>query len=391
MSTESAALPKVKSEKSGTKNKRKISNTAIIILALFILWIVFNVLTTGSFLSPRNISNLFRQMSITAILATGMMFVIISGEIDLSVGSGMALLGGIASILNVKYGMGMTTVIPITIILGILIGLWNGYWVAYKKVASFIVTLSGMLAFRGILVGITGGKTIAPIGESFKVIGQSYISSSIGFVLALLLIGYISYSRVSDRRNRIEYKLEVVSKKKFIIDIGLIASGILFVTFILNSYNGIPVPVFIMLCLLGIFTYIANKTAYGRTIYAVGGNIEATKLSGVDTKRVKLIIYVFLGILTAVAGLILTSRLGAGSVSAGTNAELDAIASCVIGGASMAGGIGSIPGALLGALVMATLDNGMSMLNVEPSMQYVVKGLILLLAVWMDTASKKKR
>jgi len=377
--------------KSNKKIKNKISNTAIIIIALIILWLGFNTLTDGSFLSPRNISNLFRQMSITSILAIGMMFVIISGEIDLSVGSGMALLGGISAILNVKYGMSLTSIIPIIIILGALIGFWNGYWVAYKNVASFIVTLSGMLVFRGIVVGLTGGKTISPISDSFKLIGQSYINTTLGYILAILVVAIIIFVRFYERKQMLNYGFDVTSKKSFIVKTLLISFGILLIAFILNSYNGIPMPVLIMLIILCIFIYIAKKTALGRMIYAVGGNSEATKLSGIDVKKVKLIIYIALGVLTGIAGLILTSRLGAGSVSAGTNAELDAIASCVIGGASMGGGIGGIPGALLGALVMSTLDNGMSMLNVSPSFQYIIKGLILLFAVWMDMASKKKK
>ncbi|MGL5855579.1 MAG: sugar ABC transporter permease [Cetobacterium sp.] len=379
----------LKNKKSFLKNILS-QNIFMIILSIVFIWIVFSFFTDGKFLTARNISNLFRQMSITGMISIGMIFVIISNEIDLSAGSAMALLGGIAAILNVKLGLGVVPVVIITLLLGMLIGIWNGFWVSLK-IPSFIVTLAGMLAFRGILVGITGGRTIAPVSSSFKLIGQSYIPNFVSYIIILILISFIIFSSILDRKNKIENELEVESETNMYIRILWKSLLMLTGVFLLNQYYGVPTPVMILIIFIAIFSFIAKKTVFGRLMYAVGGNKEAVRLSGINVDRVKISIYVVHGILVAIAGLILTSRLAAASVSAGTNAELDAIAACYIGGASTSGGVGTVFGAILGALVMASLDNGMSMMNVEPSWQYVVKGLILLLAVLFDILSKRKK
>ncbi|MBP9479293.1 MAG: sugar ABC transporter permease [Sebaldella sp.] len=371
--------------------KAKNSNMFILFLALIVIWGVFIIVTGGNFINFRNISNLLRQMSITGILSIGMIFIIISGEIDLSVGSQMALLGGIAAIMDVTFKFPFLLTVLITLVLGLIFGIWNGYWVAKKSVPSFIVTLSGMLVFRGILIGITGGQTISPISSAFKILGQSYVPKSLSYVIGIAFVLLLVYSKLSDRKSKLANNMKVSDLKNDIF--GIIINGILIFLgiIILNSYEGIPTPVLLMAVLIIIFSFVANKTAYGRTVYAIGGNINAAKYSGIDTKKIKMIIYIVNGFLVAMAGLVLTSRLGAGSVSAGTNAELDTIAACVIGGASLSGGKGKVTGAILGALIMASLDNGMSMLNVEPSWQYVVKGLILLFAVLFDVRSQKKK
>ncbi|MBZ4683931.1 MAG: inner-rane translocator [Fusobacteriales bacterium] len=363
----------------------------MIIIALIIIWGVFTIITTGNYISPRNISNLFRQTAITGILAIGMSFIIISGEIDLSVGSQMALIGGIAAILNVWFKISLPIIIVLSLLLGIIFGGINGYWIAYKKVPSFIVTLAGLLIFRGILIGITKGMTIAPISNSFKIIGQSYIPKTISYFLGIVIIVTTIIITFFKRKSKLEHELEVESKKIVLLKLISFILMIIIFIFILNSYAGIPTPVFITIILIGIFSYILNETVLGRVVYAIGSNIEAVKYSGINVNKYKLYIFFINGILVAIGGLILTSRLGAGSVSAGTNAELDAIASCVIGGASLSGGIGNISGAILGALVMASLDNGMSMLSIGPAWQYIVKGSILLLAVYLDISSKNKK
>ncbi|WP_156285770.1 sugar ABC transporter permease [Oceanivirga salmonicida] len=371
--------------------KIKNSKMFIIILALLVIWSVFIVITDGNFISSRNISNLLRQMSITGILSIGMIFIIISGEIDLSVGSQMALLGGLAAIMDVNLKFPLMITIIITLILGLILGIWNGYWIANKNVPSFIVTLAGMLVFRGILIGITGGKTISPISSTFKILGQSYIPKNLSYILALIFIILIAYIKQNERKLKIKHNIQVVSFKEdifgIIVNCILLFSGII----ILNKYEGIPTPVLLMSILIIIFSFISNKTVYGRIVYAIGGNINAVKYSGIDTKKIKLKIYIINGILVSIAGLVLTSRLGAGSVSAGTNAELDTIAACVIGGASLSGGKGKVIGAILGALIMTSLDNGMSMLNVGPAWQYVVKGIILLFAVLFDIQSQNNK
>ncbi|AEF55060.1 sugar ABC transporter permease [Marinomonas posidonica] len=361
------------------------------IAALLLILVFFSIATEGAFISPRNISNLIRQTAIVGILAIGMVFVIISAEIDLSVGSMMGLLGGIAAILDVWFHFPLFLSIVITMFAGLVLGLFNGWWIAYQNVPSFIVTLAGMLAFRGILVGLTDGVTIAPTSSSLAIIGQSYLPSGWGMsVVALLCLGLIA--RVFSRRRARQRHGVVNHAAQFEYGKALVAVMVLLsLLAILESYRGIPTPIFIMGVLILVATYIAKRTAFGRRVYAIGGNIEATRMSGVKVEKTKMLVFGFNGVMVAVAALILTSRLGAGSPAAGNMAELDAIAACVIGGTSLAGGIGTVLGAIMGALIMASLDNGMSMLDVPTFWQLIVKGAILLLAVWLDVKTKKQQ
>ncbi|AFK85308.1 MULTISPECIES: sugar ABC transporter permease [Thermoanaerobacterium] len=379
-------------EKDVTANKRFSINLKLytMIIALIGIWIIFAIATKGDFLTSRNMSNLFRQMVSTAVLAVGMVFVIIAGQIDLSVGSLLGLTGGIAAIANVWFHFNGILSIIIALIVGLILGAWNGWWVAYKNVPSFIVTLAGMLVYRGILIGITNGYTIAPLSNDFQFIGQAYLTPVSGYLLGMIVLLVAAYTVYSQRKSKVKYGLEV---SPFYLDVSkIIAIAILVGLFVftLNSYNGIPFSVLILAILAAIFTYIASKTVFGRRVYAIGGNVEAAKLSGINVKKITLILFAINGLLAAVSGVILTSTLNAGSTSAGQNAELDAIAACVIGGASLSGGIGSVIGAIIGALVMSSINNGMSLLNSAPFWQYVVKGLILLIAVYIDAASKNK-
>ncbi|CWX06240.1 TPA: sugar ABC transporter permease [Haemophilus influenzae] len=362
----------------------------IMLIAIAVIMAFFSVATDGAYLSPRNISNLLRQTSITGILAIGMVFVIISAEIDLSVGSLMGLLGGFAAIADVWWGFPLPATIIATIALGLIFGIWNGWWVAYRKVPSFIVTLAGYLAFRGILIGLTNGTTVSPISGTMTVIGQGYLSDIAGVILGgIAVIGFVLWGNYQ-RRSRQQLQLEVSALSKDFTKYALFAVIVLGAIYLLNDYRGIPFPVLVLavLAILGLF--LSRKTSFGRHVYAIGGNIDAAKLSGINVEKTKLIIFAMNGVLVAIAGLILSARLGAGSPSAGQNAELDAIAACVIGGASLAGGVGSVFGVVIGALIIASLDNGMSMLDVPTFWQYIVKGGILLLAVWIDTSNKKK-
>ena len=362
----------------------------IMLIAIAVIMAFFSVATHGAYLSARNISNLLRQTSITGILAIGMVFVIISAEIDLSVGSLMGLLGGFAAIADVWWGFPLPATIIVTIALGLIFGIWNGWWVAYRKVPSFIVTLAGYLAFRGILIGLTNGTTVSPISGTMTVIGQGYLSDIAGVILGgIAVIGFVLWGNYQ-RRSRQQLQLEVSALSKDFTKYALFAVIVLGAIYLLNDYRGIPFPVLVLavLAILGLF--LSRKTSFGRHVYAIGGNIDAAKLSGINVEKTKLIIFAMNGVLVAIAGLILSARLGAGSPSAGQNAELDAIAACVIGGASLAGGVGSVFGVVIGALIIASLDNGMSMLDVPTFWQYIVKGAILLLAVWIDTSNKKK-
>ncbi|ACL70695.1 sugar ABC transporter permease [Halothermothrix orenii] len=364
--------------------------TYMMVIAVVLIWVIFTAITGGSFLTPRNLSNLFRQSVFTSILAIGMVMVIILGQIDLSVGSIVGLTGGIIAIFDVWMGLNPVISILVTLVIGVLLGLWNGYWVAYKKVPSFIVTLGGMLIFRGILIGITQGTTIGPMGDLYYYIGKEYLSKSLGIILSVLVIAYIIYYQYKTRRNKLQYNFEVLPMKLEIVkSIAVVLAVIIFV-FVMNSYQGIPVPLLLLLVLLFLFSFVTRNTVFGRYIYAIGGNNEAASLSGINIKKITLIVFMLNGLLAAIGGILLTSRLNAASVAAGTNAELDAIAACVIGGASLMGGIGSVGGAVIGAIVMASLDNGMSLMNVPMFWQSIVKGLVLIMAVWFDIASKNK-
>ena len=374
----------------GARLKSMNLQVFVMIAAIVAIMLFFTFMTDGAYLSARNVSNLLRQTAITGILAVGMVFVIISAEIDLSVGSMMGLLGGAAAIFDVWLGWPLPLTIVVTLLLGLFLGAWNGWWVAYRKVPSFIVTLAGMLAFRGILIGITNGTTVSPTSAAMSQIGQSYLADSLGFIIGvfglLLLMAWQWRGRV--RRQSLGLAAQpasgMVGKQAFI------AVVVLGAIWLLNDYRGVPTPVLILALLMLAGMFMASRTAFGRRIYATGGNIEAARLSGINVERIKLAVFAINGLLVAVAGLILSSRLGAGSPSAGNIAELDAIAACVIGGTSLAGGIGSVAGAVMGAFIMASLDNGMSMMDVPTFWQYIVKGAILLLAVWMDSATKRR-
>ncbi|MDN0113729.1 xylose ABC transporter permease XylH [Yersinia intermedia] len=362
----------------------------VMLAAIAIIMLFFTFTTEGAYLSARNISNLLRQTAITGILAVGMVFVIISAEIDLSVGSMMGLLGGVAAIFDVWLGWPLLLTIVVTLGLGLVLGAWNGWWVAYRKVPSFIVTLAGMLAFRGILIGITNGTTVSPTSNAMSQIGQSYLPNGFGFgigAIGLMLFVAWQWRR---RSHRIRLGLPVAAPQGDVTRQSITAVIVLGAIYLLNDYRGVPTPVLILTALMLAGIFMATRTAFGRRIYAIGGNIDAARLSGVNVERTKLAVFAINGLMVAMAGLILSSRLGAGSPSAGNIAELDAIAACVIGGTSLAGGIGSVAGAVMGAFIMASLDNGMSMLDVPTFWQYIVKGAILLLAVWMDSATKRR-
>ena len=374
----------------GTHNlKRFFSQYKILALlfAIAVIWLFFGQLTDGAFLTPRNFSNLLRQMAITGMLASGMVFIIISGEIDLSVGASLGLLGGIAAIMDYTYHFPVPVTIVTVIVLGIGIGLFNGYWVAYLRVPSFIVSLAGFLAFRGLLLGLTKGTTVPLESPALVMIGQAYLPTMFGNLLGLGLFALMAVLTFRTRSGRAQHGLAVSPLWQDAVKLLVIGAVIVGFVYTLNLYEGIPVPVLVTLIILGIFSFLAKQTVFGRRIYSVGSNLEATRLSGVNVRMVKMLVFGLMGLMCAFAGLTTTARLAAGSPSAGTLGELDAIASCFIGGASSRGGVGTVYGALIGALIMASLDNGMSMIGVESFWQMIVKGAILLLAVWIDVIS----
>jgi len=362
-----------------------------LLIAVALIWGFFSYHTEGGFISPRNLSNLMRQMAITGIVACGMSLVIIAGEIDLSVGSLLGLLGGVAALLDVTHHLPLGLNLAAVLGLGLVIGLFNGYLTAYLKIPSFIVGLGGMLAYRGVVLGVTGGATIAPVSDDLVAIGQAYLSPQLGIALGVLLLAAAVALIWQQRRNHAAYGMAVAPLWRDGVKLAALAVVLAGFVMTFNSYEGIPLPVLLLLALLGIFSYVTTQTVFGRRVYAVGSNLEATRLSGINVQAVKLWIFGVMGLMCALAGVVNTARLAAGSPSAGTSGELDAIAACFIGGTSMRGGSGTVHGALIGALVMASLDNGMSMLDVDTYWQMIVKGLILTLAVWVDVSTRAAR
>lgn len=358
---------------------------AIVLIGLFFAW-----QTGGDYLEPRNLSNLLRQMAITGLLACGMSFVIISGEIDLSIGSLLGLMGAAAALLDVRTHLAVPLTVLLVLAGGALLGSFNGFATAYLRIPSFIVGLAGLLAFRGVVIGITGGATIAPVSAPFVAIGQAYLPLRAGDVIAVLVFAAIAWGTWRNRVRRRAADLPVPSMLRD--GLKLAATGIAVLAFIavLDGYHGVPLPVLLLLVVGALFNFVGRRTVFGRRIYAIGGNLEATRLSGIDVRVVKLAIFAIMGAMAALAGIITTARLAAGSPSAGYLGELDAISSCIIGGTSMRGGAGNVFGALFGALMMASLDNGMSMMGLDTYWQMIVKGVILLLAVWLDIATSTR-
>ncbi|MEZ5426953.1 MAG: sugar ABC transporter permease [Pyrinomonadaceae bacterium] len=357
--------------------------------ALVIIWLFFHWQTGSIFLTPRNLSNLMLQTSVTGIIAVGMLMVIISGNIDLSVGSLLALAGGISAILLTDYGYGLVPAILAAIAVGILIGFFQGFLTAYAHIPAFIVTLGGLLAWRGAIKGITQSETIPISDDTFKAIGQQYVPPSAGWVIAaiaILLVLYFSFRRAQTQK---EYGLGEGNLSAQLIGALAPIAGIIIFIVVMNSYAGIPNPVLIFLAVAMFGFFITNNTTFGRYIYAIGGNADAARLSGINNRAVILAVFAILGAFTGIASLIYTARVASATPDAGTLLELDAIAACVIGGTSLMGGRGTVFGACLGALIMASLDNGMSLLNLPDFMQELIKGSILVAAVGLDMIGRK--
>lgn len=367
------------------------------IIALVSITVLFQILTDGILLKPLNITNLILQNSYVLILAIGMLFPILTGNVDLSVGSIVAFVGAVAALLMVKYGVSVPVAVVISLVIGALIGAWQGFWIAYVKIPAFIVTLSGMLVFRGLTLWILEGQTIAPFPESFQIISSGFIPNmGEGLLNATsLLIGAVCsaiyiFIEINKRKNRLKYNFEVESSSKLIIKVVVILMIINAFTYTLSIYKGIPTVLILLAALIIIYSFLANKTIIGRHVYALGGNEKAAALSGVKTKRTMLLVYINMGILAALAGLVFAARLNAATPKAGSGFELDAIAACYIGGASAMGGIGTVSGAIVGGLVMGVLNNGMSILGIGIDIQQAIKGLVLLAAVAFDVYTKSK-
>ncbi len=393
--------------------KKKINIQAyVMIIALLFIWAFFHLLTvnwddvaeaqgffakideffSSGFLSARTLSNLSRQFAVTAITAIGMVYVIISGEIDLSIGSQIALLGGILAMLDFGLGLPPFVVIPIVLMVGCMLGLWNGWWISYMGVPSFIVTLAGMMAFRGLSELILGQKTIAPKAEFYSLaFSKFYFPVSWLLIVVVALSAWMLYSTYAKRKQRSSYGLfNEPAKNAYMTTIALIAI-IWFVLYIYNNFRGVPPVIVLLAVLASIFTWVGRHTTFGRYIYALGGNFEATRLSGVNVKRVKMFVFMINGLMAAVAAVTLVGRLGSAAPNAGSWQELYTIAACFIGGTSMKGGIGTVYGAIIGGLVMASLQTGMQTMDINVSWQSVIIGSVLLLAVFLDVLVREGR
>ena len=376
-------------EKSAFKIETSALRAYTMLGALALIWLFFHWQTGSIFLTPRNLSNLMLQTSVTGILAVGMLMVIVSGNIDLSVGSLLGLAGGVAAIVLTNYGYGFVPAILAAILIGVVIGLLQGFLTAYVGIPAFIVTLGGLLAWRGVIKGISQSETIPIADPAFKAIGQSYIAPGIGWVLAVVAIAFVCLMAYRNARAEKQHGLgEGNLGKAAIKTLGPIIVIVGFI-FVMNSYAGVPIPVLIFLAVALIGYFITGNTTFGRYLYAIGGNADAARLSGINNRANIVKVFALLGALTGIAALIFAGRVGSAAPDAGVLKELDAIAACVIGGTSLMGGRGTVFGACLGALIMASLDNGMSLLNVRDFMQEIVKGGILVAAVGLDMMGKK--
>jgi D-xylose transport system permease protein len=375
--------------------------------AMLVIWAVLYVLTDGIFLTPRNLYNLAVQSSVVGIMATGMVLVIVARHIDLSVGSVLGFTGMIIAFLQVRvFTLGAAWNWPTTIVCGLtvgaLVGLWQGWWVAYRGVPAFVVTLGGLLIFRGGAYLVTDGQTVAPLDPTYQIFGGG-IDGSIGalwsWILGIAAIVWMVIANLRNRSRRSRYGFP--AKPVWAEAGGLILGAAVIIGFVvlMNSYTkprtdiprGIPVPVLILICVVIIMTLMSRITKFGRYVFALGGSPEAAELSGIDVKKVTLWIFVVMGVLCAIASVVTTARLNAGANSMGMLEELNVIAAAVIGGTSLAGGLGTISGAILGAVIMQSLDNGMVLLGVSSAMRQVIIGLVLVVAVWFDVVYNKRK
>lgn len=371
-------------------------------IALFVIFLIFSVATDGMFISSRNISNLFNQMGYIAVLAIGMTLVIVIRHIDLSVGFLAGFLGAVAAIALTQWNLPVWAVIPLVLVFGVGAGLITALMVAKFGIPAFVATLAGWLIYRGALLQVTlkTGTIIIP-NPAFNAIGNGYIPDlplpnflpdlhKITLLIGLLAAVLMVISSVSSRRKKIEYDFEVSSKNMFIISLIFMVILIGIITYILAGYNGLSWTAVIVLGVTLIYHFLTTQTFLGRHIYAVGGNPEAAELSGISVSKITYIVFGSMGMLSALSGMLYASRLQSATTTAGTLFELDAIAAAYVGGVSSAGGVGKVTGSLIGAIVMISLTNGMNLMGIDISTQYIVRGAVLVAAVVFDVATRKR-
>jgi putative multiple sugar transport system permease protein len=366
-------------------------------ITLIAIVVFFQVATGGITLAPINVSNLIVQNSYILILAIGMVMVIIAGHIDLSVGSVVAFIGAMSGVMISQWHLPWPLAIVFCLVLGALVGAWQGFWIAYFGIPAFIVTLAGMLAFRGAAQIALGNQQISFFPKEFRAIGSGFLPAfgNTGYEPLTMILGLVASiailaSSIRQRAVRRKYDLEDEPLWWFIIKLAFLVLLVLIVTVLLASYNGTPIVLIILALLVIGYSAIMNRSVFGRHIYAIGGNLAAAALSGVKTKRVTFLLFVNMGVLSAIAGLVFTAGLNLASPSAGTGFELDAISAVFIGGAAVTGGIGTVTGAIIGGLIIGVLNNGMSILGVDSDYQLLIKGLVLLAAVAFDVYNKRR-
>jgi putative multiple sugar transport system permease protein len=377
-----------------TRNLR----TSGIYIAFVAIVALFAILTDGVSLSPGNITNIILQYSYILVLAIGMVLVIIAGHIDLSVGSVVALTGAVSAVLVIRQGMPWWAGVIAALAVGILVGVWQGFWVAYVGIPAFIVTLAGMLLFRGLTLQVLDNISLSPFPPEYAKIANGFLNGLLGgngFDAFTLLIGAIAVagyavSGFRTRVARVRYQQPVESFPLFVARIVLVGAVVMYFAWQLAHARGLPIVLIILAVLIIVYGLISKRTVFGRQIYAIGGNLSAALLSGVKVRTVNFWIFVNMGFLSGVAGVIYSSRSNSAQPAAGNMFELDAIAAAFIGGAAVTGGVGTVIGAMVGGLIMAVMSNGMQLMGVSASIQSVVKGLVLLLAVAFDVYNKRR-
>jgi putative multiple sugar transport system permease protein len=374
-----------------------------ILAALAVIVVLFQVLTEGRLLLPGNLNNLIQQNAYVLILAVGMVIVIIAGHIDLSVGSIVAMVGAISAIALTQWGLPWGLAVVLALVVGALVGAWQGFWVAFVGIPAFIVTLAGMLLFRGLTLVLLTGGTINALPDAFNAIGGGWVPGLlgsigegregrdiltlvVGFTVAVAMIAQQLRSRVNLRR----LAMPVGGVVSFTVRNGVAVVAIFALAWQLSAYRGTPIILVILAAIILLFTFVLNQTVFGRHVYAIGGNLFAAQMSGVRTNWVNFFIFVIMGALAGLAGIVTTARAGGAVASAGQSFELDAIAAVFIGGAAVTGGVGTVVGAVIGALIMGVLNMGLSILSVDAAWQQAIKGLVLLLAVAFDVLSKRR-
>ncbi|WP_237152109.1 multiple monosaccharide ABC transporter permease [Oryzibacter oryziterrae] len=382
----------------GTFLKQNIREYGMLI-ALVVIMVFFQIITNGVLFKPVNLTNLVLQNSFVVIMALGMLLIIVAGHIDLSVGSVVGLVGAVAAVMMVNYKIDYVTTSIVCLLLGAVIGVAQGYFVAFHKIPAFIVTLAGMLVFRGMTMWVLGGMNIGPFPTEFQSMATGFIPplgtagpilSLSSFVLTLLMTFALVFMSWRTRTVNMAHGIEVEPQAFFLVQNIVLGVVTLYLGFELSTYKGFPNVLVIMLVLVSFYTFVTTRTTIGRRIYALGGNEKATKLSGINTERLTFYTFINMGVLAALAGMIIAARLNSSTPKAGFGNELDVIAACFIGGASTTGGVGKITGAVIGAFIMGVLNNGMSIMGLGIDYQQMVKGLVLLAAVFFDVYNRTK-